>query len=368
MLRSVIQTEPVADRLRTRGAVAMLVALFAALMVWVQMTGTAQAASPAGLLPRPVDTSSEAIREFLAPDTLRIQGSDWLLGMWKIAQLRAAPPVVPVVYLLGGSSARECTVNDTDWADQIASLGGPEVIAINLGSRNQTFGQDLQIVKNLPKSVPSIVFIGVSQGRFDLGQMDSRVRLPEASSPQPLGTQHHYNSKKIYSLATKRALVGAWMKTVYPKFRARYSANFAILEQIVKKCIERGLHPVLVDLPRLTAVIGHAWDAPHQAVPQRLLGVEERVPGALLQLRPGERFRAPGLLRLGACGRSWAPQVPGAALENGSLAAQEVQHGARPRFLSRRTRGRGPWGPSSRVAAGGLDGEVTKLEGAESCN
>lgn len=262
MLRSVIQTEPVADRLRTRGAVAMLVALFAALMVWVQMTGTAQAASPAGLLPRPVDPSSEAIREFLAPDTLRIQGSDWLLGMWKIAQLRAAPPVVPVVYLLGGSSARECTVSDTDWADQIASLGGPEVIAINLGSRNQTFGQDLQIVKNLPKSVPSIVFIGVSQGRFDLGQMDSRVRLPEASSPQPLGTQHHYNSKKIYSLATKRALVGAWMKTVYPKFRARYSANFAILEQIVKKCIERGLHPVLVDLPRLTAVIGHAWDAP----------------------------------------------------------------------------------------------------------
>src|SRR5665647_3389482 len=92
--------------------------------------------------------------------------------------------------------------------------------------------------------------------------MDSRVRLPEASSPQPLGTQHHYNSNKIYSLATKRALVGAWMKTVYPKFRARYSANFAILEQIVKKCIERGLHPVLVDLPRLTAVIGHAWDAP----------------------------------------------------------------------------------------------------------
>ena len=262
MPRSATQTGPVADRRRRRCAAAVLVALIAALMTWAPMTGTAHGASSAGLLPRSVDPSSEAIREFLTPDARRIQSSDWLLGMWKIAQLHAAPPDIPVVCLLGGSSARECTVGDAEWADEIASLGGPEVITINLGSRNQTFGQDLQIVKNLPKSVPSIVFIGVNQGRYNLGQMDSRVRLPEASSSQPPSTQHHYSSKKIYSLATKRALVGAWMKTAYPKFRSRYSANFAILEQVVKKCKERGLHPVLVDLPRLTAVIGHAWDAP----------------------------------------------------------------------------------------------------------
>jgi hypothetical protein len=239
----------------------MLVAFVPLLMAWALMTGAARAAGPSDQLAR----SAAASKSVQAPPTLnarRIQSSDWLLAMWKIAQLRAAPPEAPVVYLLGGSSARECTVSDAAWADEIASLGGPEVITVNLGSRNQTFGQDLQIVKNLPKSVPSIVLIGVNQGRYNLGQMDSRVTLPEATNPQPPGTQHHYSFKKIDSLATKKSLVGAWMKSAYPRFRARYAANFVALEQVVKKCKERGLHPVLVDLPRLTAVIGHAWDAP----------------------------------------------------------------------------------------------------------
>ncbi len=55
------------------------------------------------------------------------------------------------------------------------------------------------------------------------------------------------------------ALVGS----VNAKFSARYSYNNGVLGQILAACKSRPwLHPVLVDMPRLMSLIGHAWDGP----------------------------------------------------------------------------------------------------------
>ena len=48
----------------------------------------------------------------------------------------------------------------------------------------------------------------------------------------------------------------------YPLFKKNYAANLAMLERVVRACKNRGLHPVLLDLPRNKAVIGSRLDAP----------------------------------------------------------------------------------------------------------
>ena len=50
-------------------------------------------------------------------------GDDWAHAQQVVAALKAKPPKVPVVYLLGGSAARECTISDASWAAQVKRLG-----------------------------------------------------------------------------------------------------------------------------------------------------------------------------------------------------------------------------------------------------
>src|SRR5664279_3547590 len=50
------------------------------------------------------------------------------------------------------------------WAAQVAADGGPAIPTYNLGSRNRTLAQDVQIVQYLPKG--SLVFVGINIGRF----------------------------------------------------------------------------------------------------------------------------------------------------------------------------------------------------------
>jgi hypothetical protein len=88
-------------------------------------------------------------------------GGDWNHVMWTISQLVASTPQSPVVYLLGGSSARECIVSDADWSTATSAQAGRPVAAFDLGTSNETFAQTEQIILHLPQ-VPALVFIGVS--------------------------------------------------------------------------------------------------------------------------------------------------------------------------------------------------------------
>jgi hypothetical protein len=236
----------------------MTVAACAALAVAVA-AGVAQSSSAgAGLRPPTAPAPGDSTGR--QAGTL---GKDALHRLQIVANLRARLPETPVVILLGGSSARESTVDDRDWAAQIASYGGTTVTAYNLGCRHDTYALDRKIVDLLPADMPAVVYIGVNLGRFAGSPGTSTVTLPDAAFPPPVYFQHIYSvDKKVQSTATKQVSVDYWLARRWPEFTARYAYNLAALEGVVRACLARGLHPVLLDLPRDLAVIGHAFDQP----------------------------------------------------------------------------------------------------------
>ena len=186
---------------------------------------------------------------------------DWRHTLQVVADLRADPPAEPLVVLLGGSTARECIVSDASWAAQVERLGGPGIVAYDLASSNRTFAQDVELVGKLPR-IPTVVFIGIGLGRFTPAPSDPIVRLP-APSPVPAGYDpHEYSSASILSAAQKRGLVRYWLTYRYPLFTELYAYNRGVLRDLVVACQAKGFYPVLLDLPRDTAIIGHALDRP----------------------------------------------------------------------------------------------------------
>ena len=188
-------------------------------------------------------------------------GKDWQHCVQVVANLRARRPKVPLVVLLGGSSARECTVLDDDWERQIERRSSYVVDAYNLGSKHRSYAQDLAFVKLLPANVPTIVYIGVNLGRFCLPRRSASITLPR---PRPLGRypQHVYSSKRIQSYSTKRYYVSYWLQARYPEFRANFNAELGMLREIIRTCKRRHLRVALVDLPRDLPVIGSSFSGP----------------------------------------------------------------------------------------------------------
>src|SRR5450759_736725 len=164
-----------------------------------------------------------------------------------VANLRAEPPEQPVVILLGGSSARESTIDDVNWAAQILRKGGPTVLAYNLGSKHDTFEFDLEVAKLLPKNIHAIVYIGINIGRFCNSPSDPTLSLPDPEIPPNVYYQHVYSiHKRIQSASLKRYYVRYWLTRRWPEFKAHYSYNIKTLDQLIVACQNRGLHPVPV--------------------------------------------------------------------------------------------------------------------------
>jgi hypothetical protein len=178
-----------------------------------------------------------------------------------VANLRAKRPEVPLVVLLGGSAARECTVLDDHWERQIERRSGYVVDAYNLGSKHRSYAQDLAFVKLLPSNVPTIVYIGVNLGRFCLPVRSASIKLPQPR-PLPRYPQHVYSKDRIQSTSQKRYYVSYWLSRRYPEFRRYYSSELAMLEKIIRACKRRHLRVVLLDLPRDLPTIGRSFDGP----------------------------------------------------------------------------------------------------------
>jgi hypothetical protein len=211
------------------------------------------------------------------PSGPRAGARDFLSWDWRhcsqiLADLQAAPPAdKPLVILLGGSAARECTVSDTDWQSQVASraaltgkFAAPmDVTIYNLGSKHRTFALDLAMVQRLPKDVPTILYIGINLGEFCAGRSNTTFTLPPAVAQPPSYNQHIYSIlKRVQSLAAKRRYVKYWMQLRWPDFQAQSASNLATLEALLKACRGTQLHPVLLDLPRDMPAIGRAFDTP----------------------------------------------------------------------------------------------------------
>ena len=190
--------------------------------------------------------------------------SDWGRVLAALAYMRAQAPTKPVVVLLGGSAARESTISDASWRSQIVAEGGPETLAWNMGSRNRTLAQNVAIVKDLPQGAQALVLIGVNLGAFTSAQKTATIKLP---SPAPasvsLQQPHQYSTKTgILSTAKKKTLVRQWLADRYPVYKRNFATSAGVLEALIKVCKNRGYKPVLLELPRNSAVIGSYLNAP----------------------------------------------------------------------------------------------------------
>jgi hypothetical protein len=189
-------------------------------------------------------------------------GDDWRHVESTLAALNRRPPSVPVVYLLGGSAARECITSEPAWSAQITALGGGRVRALDFGSSSQAFKNDLTIVRAAP-AVPSIVLIGLNVGRYvSIPPKDALLSVAPLTRAGSVYDPHRFHSGDQLSDAAKRAIVTQWMRVKYPRFRDRYAGNAAVLRELIALCQEKGFYPVLVELPLNLRIVGHAWDAP----------------------------------------------------------------------------------------------------------
>ena len=114
------------------------IALVAALIVVAALAAACSAQATGGAPPRagPDGGASTGARRLGHRERVRRQGawpSDWSRVLARSPDA-ARPPAKPVVVLLGGSAARESTISDASWRNQIVTKGGPATLAWNMGS------------------------------------------------------------------------------------------------------------------------------------------------------------------------------------------------------------------------------------------
>jgi hypothetical protein len=192
---------------------------------------------------------------------------DWRHVQAVLETLERHPGSTPVVYLLGGSSARESLTDEPGWRAQIAAYGGGSMRAYNFGSASQTYAQGIAVVQRSP-AVPTIVLIGVNVGRYTppYPEDSAGAGAPSEAAAAP-GGRTYYDSHRFHvgaqlSDSAKRALVSKWLRERFPVFKARYDHHAAMLGELVVACQARGFYPVIVELPLNLPIVGHAWDAP----------------------------------------------------------------------------------------------------------
>lgn len=246
---------------------------------------------------------------------------------WAVGRFKQDPPHVPAVYFVGGSSAREGIVSGASLAADVRRLGGPKVVAADLGSSLQTYAESLAIADNVPAKDAWIV-VGVNPTRFagdPVTSLDQAVGKGMLLKSDYLNRyvatkylKHRYNptilpgifqyltdlarayakglnsgrlgaaryrlhrvdSRHPLSVATKQHYVDVWYRGRYPEFQKNYSMNMDMLDKLVERARQRGLHIVLVELPLNLDIVGHRFDKPMARYrPQvRELAREHKVP------------------------------------------------------------------------------------------
>ncbi len=253
---------------RTHFTITLLAALILVAALVAACSAQASGGAPAGDTPSAISTTAGAVSAAAgdAAGAKGASGADWSRVLAALAWMRSEKPTKPVVVLLGGSAARESTISDSSWRSQIAAKSAHHTatLAWNMGSRNRTMAQNVAIVKALPK-VPTIVYIGINLGSFTSAQKTATAVLPSpAPTSQPkLQQPHSYSTKTgILSTTKKRALVKKWLAGRYPVYKRNFASSASVLTTLIKVCKTRGFKPVLFELPRNTAVIGSALNAP----------------------------------------------------------------------------------------------------------
>lgn len=214
-------------------------------------------------------------------------GEDWEHALQVVANLKQRPPDLPVVLLLGDSITRESISTERDLTRQIRKHG-TRVVAYNLGSSLQTYGQNILLIERLPP-LSGIALIGVDVVRFQADRQEAPLTLP---SPSPLPGDyypHKYTESATLSDDEKRAETREWMNKGYRDFVEHYSYNLGLLRRLVEITAGKGLQPVLVEAPLNLQLVKDVWNEPvgrYRADAKRLAG-ELGIPTIDLNERAG---------------------------------------------------------------------------------
>jgi len=273
---------------------------------------------------------------------LRIPNDDYVNLSYRVAELRRHPPAGRVVYLFGGSGTMEMIRSPGALATAIAAAGGPRVTVISLAAHNQSIGQTLAVIDNLPRG-SGLLAIGLSPNRlitapsadatqitgsplaltsarlaaaldgrarvhhslpgllpgifdFLVSYADQRVitRSPDLS---PITYASHYHTgNAVASLSAKLAGSPVELARERPLYAANSAYNLALLADAVRLGREKGYSVAFFEQPLALVASGPAWDAYLKvyredvaAVAQRL-GVTDVAPEAQAHLRESDFY------------------------------------------------------------------------------
>jgi hypothetical protein len=192
---------------------------------------------------------------------------DWRHLELTLTYLGENQPKRPLVLLFGGSAARECTISDRNWRRQIADLGGPRVLAFNLGAASESYRKNIAMVRKLPP-VPTLIVVGVNVGRYTSAPPAPSVRTSRGATITLAQvddySQHRFHYPSRLTRAQKSAYVTRWLRDRYPVFRERFVYNAGQLRTLLDVCRERGFKVVLLNLPINLQVVRHRMDAPRK--------------------------------------------------------------------------------------------------------
>jgi hypothetical protein len=247
------------------------------------------------------------VRERLQLRTVR---DDFVQDSYVIGRLKIDPPDHLPVYVMGGSTTRESLVSEASFAAALRGASGVPVHVYVLSNQNQTFGQSLAMVDNLPAG-RGVVAIGINNNRFHFSPADVALQarglplllasptlrrflasnppsgLPMARLPGILpgimdfligavgarfsewatGHQlgltylpHWVTVNKTWSTARRRAGLRQWIALHRPAFLHNYAYNARLLDVLVKRAKQRGYMVVLTEETENSAIVGHSFD------------------------------------------------------------------------------------------------------------
>ncbi len=186
----------------------------------------------------------------------RGRAGDWDHVRQVVNWLRYRRPPRHVVYLLGGSASRESVRDEVGWSKGLSTRLGRRAAAWVVSSSCQTFVEDARVVAMLPKG-RGVALITVGMSRFNMDHSPSSMSRTAVRTRLPgVWWQHHYDARRPLSLATKRQLVTRWRTNHLESFTERYPHRLAELETLIQTCLDRGIRPVLLEMPLNAAAVG----------------------------------------------------------------------------------------------------------------
>jgi hypothetical protein len=288
---------------------------------------------------------------------LRIPNDDYVHVSYRIAELKAKPPAGPVVYLFGGSGTMEMMRSEAVLARDIAAAGGPPVTVISLAAHQQTIGQTLALIDNLPRG-HGLLAIGLSPNRLLAtpaadarqvagspmaltsphlavalaGRASLKERLPgllsgicdyavsyanqriltRAPDLSLITYAHHYHSTNDVANGAAR-LSGSLVELnrERPRFAANVAYNLAMLGAAVRLGREKGYDVTFFQQPLAPEASGPAWQAYLAGYRRDLAGVMRAAAVPDIDVQPKAALQADDfydLFHLVNSGRDkWSP-------------------------------------------------------------